>query len=466
VLFFPLVFLGLGAVYYSYGQARNRGYRAPSAAALLIASWAGVTTVVYELAPASLAHRTDNLGISGFILYSFWLPVLLSTAFCLALIHLFPQRNARRFGARRVRIPFLRLGQIVLGMAILLAALSLLALIPNPLDYSGSLTGFSVACFIGILGAYLLRLGRRAKPPISQAIQLGADAPVGALYLRSFKQESEPFAIVPREKFKAYAMSWAGSADDGYGNVHLPFEQYFEKELNEKLGTFVALGSPEDYLAPEGAMRIYAKDTDWTEWVQDFAKRAKCILVEYGRSENLCWEFEHLRHEGLQQKLFVLTQPSHRDARFSWAVRNTLSRLKGIRPVQWREFSRDLDQLGYSLDFQDPGAGCVIVFDENGQGVLLATESELPPDYVQPICDWLGGRNPGNSRSKRDVHPVSKTSVCHVSPRALPGHAYACCAKRGSLALSECWGSFPPFFGASSACCCGWAPQWHPRVRG
>lgn len=397
-LIFPFAFAIPGLLYYCYNQTRAHGYRAPSAAAAVTGSWAAVTSLIYYFGPTSLWHRTDNLSIYFLLLFFFWFPALLSTAFSLVLIRfVLPRRNARSFGARRVRFPFQRLGQAVVGLAALIAIFCLLALILNPADYSGSLSGLVLDSFLLFLGYYLMHVGRRCKPAVvPNPLQLKTDAAVGALYLRSFKQESQPFAIGPKEKCGPYASSWVARMDDGYGNVHLTFEQFFANLLTERIGAFVALGSPEDYIAPEGAMRVYAKDSDWTEWLHDLANRAICILVEFGQSENLHWEFEHLRCEGLQQKLFVLTQPTYSDsAAFPRAYRSALSRLKGIRPVSWREFSRGLAKLGYNLNFEDPGPGSVIGFDENGRGVLLTTEAELPPDFVEPICVWLEGKDLG-----------------------------------------------------------------------
>jgi hypothetical protein len=176
---------------------------------------------------------------------------------------------------------------------------------------------------------------------------------------------------------------------DNYGQVHLTFEQYFSKTLTDVFGPFVALGGPEDYLPPEGAIRLYAKDNEWTERLDALARRAVCILVELGRSENLRWEFDYLRREGLQKKVFLVTQPSHEDSKFAWAYRGIFWRLKGIRAVSWQEFSTDLGKLGYDLKFEDPGPGSAIGFDDDGRGVLLTTQAQVPPQFVEPIRAWL-----------------------------------------------------------------------------
>ncbi len=420
---FGLAFALVPLLYYAYHKVRAQGYRAPSAVVTVIVSWIAITTLIYESAPNSIWNGLDNLSVYIFILYLFWFPALASTAFVLLVARLLPKKDPRRFGARRVRIPFLRMGQVIVGLAVLMAVFFLLVLIPSPRDYSGSFTGLVIAGFVFFVGAYLMHVGRRADlSTTTKPLKRKTDIPVGTLYLRSFRQESQPFAIGPQEKLRTFAPSWVASMADNYGAVHLTFEQYFETLLAQTIGPFVALGSPEDYVAPEGAMRVYAKDSEWTEWLHDLAMRAVCILVEFGRSENLHWEFEHLRREGLQKKLFVLTQPSHDDARFAWAFRNTLARLKGLRPVRWSEFSRNLAKLGYELNFEDPGPGSVIGFDENGHGVVLTTNAEAPPDFVAPVCAWLG--RPGFGTLPKAIRCLSCGRDFHA-PRSSDGRVRA-----------------------------------------
>jgi hypothetical protein len=111
-----------------------------------------------------------------------------------------------------------------------------------------------------------------------------------------------------------------------------------------------------------------------------------------GKSANLRWEFEHLRHEGLQQKLFVVTRHSTEGSGLAWAFWGLLWRLQGLRPVKWREFSNDLGRLGYNLGFEDPGPGSLITFDTEGRGILLTTEADKPADFVEPIRAWATDR--------------------------------------------------------------------------
>jgi len=168
------------------------------------------------------------------------------------------------------------------------------------------------------------------------------------------------------------------------------FEEYFSDVVGSRIGPLVALGCPEDYVVPDGATRLYAKDTEWMERLDNLARRASCILMEVGSSQNLRWELEHILHEGLQEKLFVLTRPAVGEQRLSWWFWNLLWRMKGIHSSGWRDFADTLAQLGYSLDVdRDPGSGAVVSFDGSGTAILLTTGAQRPQDFVEPIQAWI-----------------------------------------------------------------------------
>jgi hypothetical protein len=380
---------------YGYNAGRRRGYRAPGATVMVLMSWAAVFYAIYAFAPARISRSSHAL---HFTLYFFLMPAVVSTAFCALVARLLPARNPRQFGARKVRLPFRWIGRTISGLGILVGALALLALVPPP-SFQAMLNFLSFGAFLWIVGRYVGYLEHRAAPlppPLVEALETATTSPVGALYLRSFKQEMQCFVIGPKEKYGGDAKRWMTGMADSYGNVHLTFEQFFHATLTEAFGPFVALGSPEDYINPEGAMRVYAGDTDWKDRVNDLAGRAACIVVELGESQNLRWEFEHLRRQGLQKKLFVVTQPSHDGARFAWVFRGAIWRLKGVPTVSWREFASDLSALGYNLDLEDSGPGSVIGFDENSCGILLTTQAELPDDFAKPMIAWLlGGERAG-----------------------------------------------------------------------
>lgn len=121
----------------------------------------------------------------------------------------------------------------------------------------------------------------------------------------------------------------------------------------------------------------------------ELARRSVCVIVEVTKSDNLRWEFEHLRSEGLQEKLFVLTRPCTEGSKLSWAFWGLLWRLKGIRSMSWQEFSADLTRLGYQISFGDAGSGVVLGFDAESRGFVLTTEANWPKEFVEPIRAWI-----------------------------------------------------------------------------
>jgi hypothetical protein len=239
---------------------------------------------------------------------------------------------------------------------------------------------------------YLINRGRRIKGASSFDQFLDRETESLVLYLRPFNQESKFFVIGKASDYGAYAKSWHAKVSGDQFNIGITLEEYLADTITDLIGPFVALGSPEDYVTPEGALRMYAKDSEWMDQLDQLAKRSTCIIVQLASSDNLRWEFEHLRHEGLQQKLFIITPQSREGTRFQWAFFDLLWYLKGIRSVSWRAFSDDLAKLGYDLGFEDPGPGSVIGFEAEGRGVLLTTQANRPAEFVEPISVWLAER--------------------------------------------------------------------------
>ena len=395
----------------SYERARLKGYRPPGAALIILAgAAAGITVTIARNPPNSTDYR--------FFVDFFWLPLLFSGAATAILILILPRKKSRIFGQRRVGFPFVWVGQAVIALGLLLVGVTAQLWLAGRGDVS--LVGKGLVLALGILtptGRYLIRRGRRLEgaPSIEQLLAQDSRSPV--LYLRAFKQERQFFVIGESAAYGAHAKSWHARVSKPEQKVGIPFEQYLSGAVEDCLGPFVALGSPEDYLAPEGALRTYAKDTDWMERLDGLARQANCLLVEMGRSANLRWEFEHLRREGLQQKLFVVTRHSTEGSGLAWAFWGLVWRLQGLRPVNWKEFSSDLARLGYDLGLEDPGPGSVITFDGEGRGILLTTGADRPADFVEPIRAWTAGRQ------KIGRHVPISCSKCGRRLYALPVEA-------------------------------------------
>jgi hypothetical protein len=208
--------------------------------------------------------------------------------------------------------------------------------------------------------------------------------------LRAFNQEGQAFAVGDASKYGAYVEGWQRVAIAGQ-RVEVPFEQYFHRSIETRLGPFVALGSPEDYVPPHGAVRHYATDETWQLELARLAKEARCIVSEVNTTGNLRWEFEHLRSKGYQKKLFLFSIPEDAAAPF----RSALGRFFGgiirglVPPVAWHTFADELGSLGYELSSDDPGSGSLITFDAHGRQVLLTTEADLPEEFIEPLEAWL-----------------------------------------------------------------------------
>jgi hypothetical protein len=175
------------------------------------------------------------------------------------------------------------------------------------------------------------------------------------------------------------------------------FEVYLGSEFRERIGPFIALGNPEDYLPPEGAIRTYADDEGWYEYFERLARQAICMVMPVSNSGNLQRELAFLRGEGLQQRLFIFT-PLWRpgDVRAPFPARASfwiVSRLYGLTgssaPVaSWNQLAENLARLGFDLG-EDPGRGAVVTFDSEGKAMVLVTAAETPPDFVEPLREHL-----------------------------------------------------------------------------
>ena len=69
----------------------------------------------------------------------------------------------------------------------------------------------------------------------------------------------------------------------------------------------MALGNPQDWVTPTGALRAYFKDETWREAFRELAQHAACLLLEVGgESSNLRWELHYLRQSNLHDRLVVV----------------------------------------------------------------------------------------------------------------------------------------------------------------
>jgi hypothetical protein len=369
-----------------FESATRLGYRAPAAAlVLLLGAGGGIVATV-------IRHPPNTVGFRSFV-DLFWLTWLSAAAVTASILLVLPRRQVRTFGNRRPGFPFAKAGQVLIAAAMIFAAVVIASSLRGALGRRQLAGGLALAFgFLVPTGRYLVRLGRRADATASadQGAVEALDHPV--LYLRAFNQEGQFFAIRSAAEYGTLPKGWHATVSRPDQNVGGTFEEYFADALARALGPLVALGSPEDYVAPEGAARLYAKDSDWMQHVGLLAQKASAIVVEVGASANLRWEFEHIRKEGLQQKLFVITRPSTEGKWLSWTFWRLVWRIQGIPNVPFRSFAASLAALGYDFGDVESGPGSVFAFDANGKAQLLTTHAVRPGEFVAPIRDWIADR--------------------------------------------------------------------------
>jgi hypothetical protein len=330
-----------------------------------------------------------GLGPNQFLLCEFVPPITIFWIVGLILVAVLPGRSARVSGERQVNFPFALVGWTVGTAGFVVVAIAIWFWFSGRQAFPLVLRTLWLAGVMIAFGRYLVRRGQAtANQPVLEKV-LVDDPRSPVLYLRAFNQEGQAFAVGDASKYGAYVEGWQRVAIAGQ-RVAVPFEQYFHHSIETRLGPFVALGSPEDYVPPHGAVRHYATDDTWQAELARLAKRARCIVAEVNTAGNLRWEFEHLRSKGYQKKLFFLSTPE--DAAAPW--RSALGRFFGgirglIPPVSWHTFADDLGSLGYELSSDDPGPGSLITFDGRGRQVLLSTEADLPEEFIEPLEAWL-----------------------------------------------------------------------------
>lgn len=395
-----------GFVYFGYRRLRIKGYPPPAAVGIFLTALAlGIALTVLRQTP--MRSTPIVFWFELFWANFFWVPLLLSAAVVGILLAILPRLRTRVFGHRQVRFPFVWVGRGLIGLGLALTATGVV-LWGRDTESGWRLAAFGLLLTLAVspTALFVIRRGERAKsvPVLEEVLANDSRSPV--LYLRAFVQESQFFVIGPKSEYAANAKSWHAMQATEEQNIGIKFEEYLGEALSRSIGPFVALGSPEDYLPPEGALRTYADDSHWKELFHRFAEQSACMVAEAGKSSNLRWEFMQIRRKGLQAKLFVFTAFSRSGYRLQWAFWNLLWFLKGIRPAPWHEFSDNLRELGYDIGFEDPGPGSVITFDHEGRAMVLTTGARRPQDFVEPIATWV------RTREKTGRHARVSCSLC------------------------------------------------------
>jgi hypothetical protein len=357
---------------------------------------------------AVVVPKPDNFwGVLGIIVLCIAMSILVSAFGCTILVRKLPKREFRVSGRRRVRFPFVYFGYLIMAGAIV-GCVAVLMLAPSENRTLRNIIGLLSVVFMATLfGKALIITGKRVKKQVSIEEAVRSDPRSPVLFLRPFVAERVPFVQGFNSKYGRYAgeaqqlLATGRSMSDSAGNkdptISIMFEVYLGSEFRERIGPFIALGNPEDYLPPEGAIRTYADDEGWYEYFERLARQAICMVMPVSNSGNLQRELAFLRGEGLQQRLFIFT-PLWRpgDVRAPFPARASfwiVSRLYGLTgssaPVaSWSQLAENLARLGFDLG-EDPGRGAVVTFNSEGKAMVLVTAAETPPDFVEPLREHL-----------------------------------------------------------------------------
>lgn len=284
-------------------------------------------------------------------------------------------RRARRFGVRRVRVPWKVISYLWL------------ALIPVMLfavwiwDLGGHLAFrlFVICCGGYASSSYLAR--RLLSKGIKQSLQDDTRPPV--LYLRTFDREDESFIYLSYEECHSL-----GVPVENFSTWEHPltFEEFFKPEINKCIGPFIALGNPYDNIPPGGAEREYFHDENWKNEFKALALQSRFIWMRPERSNNLLFELQFIRDSSLLNRLFIFTRPvpAHYYIPKSWS--------EHWQKKAWKKFACDMQNLGIHVgDY--PGRGAVLSFDHEGNSMLVTTKSRTPEEYIAATLKWCSKRS-------------------------------------------------------------------------
>jgi hypothetical protein len=61
-------------------------------------------------------------------------------------------------------------------------------------------------------------------------------------------------------------------------SLNVTLEDFLGPEITNRIGPFVALGNPLDFVPPDGAARAYVADDEWPKHFADLVRRARCMV--------------------------------------------------------------------------------------------------------------------------------------------------------------------------------------------
>jgi hypothetical protein len=275
-------------------------------------------------------------------------------------------------------IPYAFLGAVCLVLSCCLGASWIFFLIAGSAEANVLLLSAGLL-LTGALACFRFHK-QQTLPSASESLALDTRPPV--LFLRSFQSDAE--------RVKPWGSGMLPMYPDFLGKS---FEEFLAPAMN-KIGPFIALGNPDDYLPTLGASKVYERDDVWRATVLDYLERAKFVIVHEGSSAGLNWELGQIRKRCSPRAVFLVT-PTRKFSRTSWG-----------------EFAKLLEGAGFEVPSTDVGPGAVVGFDGLYHPTVLlqgATRAEEYSDAIQPVR--TEPREPNGDREGTDPEEA-RAKIC------------------------------------------------------
>lgn len=219
----------------------------------------------------------------------------------------------------------------------------------------------SIAMMAWIIGmGYLVFLHRRTKVKSVEEV-LESDKRHPVLFLRSFESENK------RTHYTKFHFSFKNLFVTNFRNLNgYTFDEFLSAEISKRIGPFIALGKPGDYLPMTGAARSYVHDENWQVVIREYCQKASLIIFLESITEGAKWELLHIRENINPEKLVVVTFPKHfkRDC------------------LLWENFNKVLNHVNIQVPLEDPGCGAVIRFNSDWKATIVKTGLKKPKEFV------------------------------------------------------------------------------------
>jgi len=159
-------------------------------------------------------------------------------------------------------------------------------------------------------------------------------------------------------------------------------------------GPVLAIGRPDEFEPPLGAMRFYVRHDIWEPTVERIARDCQLIVWTSGFTKGLQWELKHLLHSVEPSKLVI------------WLHMQLIDGPEGERQAQWDRFlelygdsfpkplPRDLDEM-YFIAFDKDWNPIAV----RGRGNWATRLRLVAPCEIRPTLDARLGKPPLSFRA-------------------------------------------------------------------